>query len=62
MQFLYDNVVTIAVAVVVCAFAWIFGGTMAEYLTPVMPWLWAILFEVMLCFRLTTPASAYGMR
>ncbi|MBO7483332.1 MAG: O-antigen ligase family protein [Kiritimatiellae bacterium] len=50
MQFLYDNIVTMAVAVVACAFAWIFGGTVAEYLTPVMPWLWAILFEVMLCF------------
>ena len=50
MLFLYDNVVTVAVAVIACSFAWLFGGTLPEFLTPVMPWLFAILFEVMLCF------------
>lgn len=50
MRFIYDNIVAVAVAVVACAFAWIFGGTIAGYLTPVMPWLWAFLFEMMLCF------------
>ena len=47
---LYDNVVTIMVAVVACTLAWLFGGTRAEYLTPVAPWLAAILLELMLCF------------
>ncbi len=50
MFFLYDHVVTIAVSVVACAFAWLYGGIVADALVPVMPWLFAILFEVMLCF------------
>ena len=50
MFFLYDNVVTIAVALVSCAFAWLFGGTLPQYLLPVMPWLLALLLETMLCF------------
>ena len=50
MWILYDNVTTIMVAVVACTFAWLFGGTVAEYLTPVAPWLFAFLLEIMLCF------------
>ncbi len=50
MYFLYDNIVTIAVSVVACAYAWLYGGIIADALVPVMPWLFAILLEVMLCF------------
>ncbi len=50
MFFLYDNVVTIAVSLVACAFAWLYGGIVADALVPVMPWLWVILLEVMLSF------------
>lgn len=50
MLFLYDYIVAIQVAVVACVFAWLFGGTMAAVMTPVVPWLVLILVEVMLCF------------
>ena len=50
MWFLYDNIVAIQVAVVACAFAWIFGGTVAWAILPVMPWLLVILLEVMVCY------------
>ena len=50
MSYLYDNVVVLAVFLVLAAFAWLFGGTRAEYLVGVMPWLTAILIEAMICF------------
>lgn len=50
MWFLYDNIVAIQVAVVCGAFAWIFGGTVPSALMPTMPWLFALLLEVMVCF------------
>ena len=50
MRYLYDNVVVLAVFLVLAAFAWLFGGTRAEYLVGVMPWLTAILLEAMICF------------
>ena len=50
MLFLYDSIVAIQIAAVACGFAWLFGGIVAGALVPVMPWLWAILLEVMLCF------------
>lgn len=50
MWILYDNVVTLMVAALACTFAWLFGGTIASYLTPVVPWLVVILLELMLCF------------
>ena len=50
MWFLYDNVVAVQVAIVSCVFAWLFGGSMGDMLTPVMPWLWVALVELMLCF------------
>ena len=50
MQFLYKNVVAIHVFVVCALFAWLFGGTRAEYILPVMPWVTVLLLEVMICF------------
>lgn len=50
MWFLYDNIVAIQVAVVACAFAWIFGGTVAWAILPAMPWLLVLLLEVMVCY------------
>ena len=50
MHYLYDNVVVLAVFAVLASFAWLFGGTRAEYLVTVMPWLTAILVETMICF------------
>jgi len=50
MWFLYDNIVVVLVAAVCCVLAWLFGGIVASALLPTMPWLLAILFEMMLCF------------
>ena len=50
MLFLYDSVVALHVAVVACAFAWLYGGIVAGALLPVMPPLTLILVELMLCF------------
>lgn len=50
MWFLYDNVVTMAVFLVGGVFAWLYGGTISSALLPVMPWLFALLVEAMLCF------------
>ena len=50
MQFLYKNVAAIHVFVVCALFAWLFGGTRAEYILPVMPWVTVLLLEAMICF------------
>lgn len=50
MWILYDNLVVIVVALLASVYAWLFGGTDATLITPVIPWLFAILVEVMLCF------------
>ena len=50
MWILYDNIVVIAVSLLASVYAWLFGGTDATLITPVIPWLYAILVEVMLCF------------
>lgn len=50
MRFFYDNIVALQVAIVCCAFAWLFGGSMGQHLMPTMPWLFAILCEAMICF------------
>lgn len=50
MRYLYDNVVVLSVFFVLAAFAWLVGGTRADYIITVMPWLTAILVEAMICF------------
>ena len=50
MQFLYNNAVAIAVAAVCSVFAWLYGGTVTSALLPTVPWVLAILFELMICF------------
>ena len=50
MSFLYNNVAAITVALVASLMAWIFGGCRGEYLVPVVPWLFAFMVEVLLCF------------
>ncbi|MGN0855008.1 MAG: hypothetical protein ACI4R9_05770 [Kiritimatiellia bacterium] len=50
MWILYDNLVVIVVALLASVYAWLFGGTDAALITPVVPWLFAILLEAMLCF------------
>ena len=50
MSFLYENAVVMYTTLVISLMAWIFGGTRAELLLPVVPWLVFFLWEMMLCF------------
>jgi len=50
MWFYRNNIVAFHAALVVCAFAWLWGGMRGAELVPVMPWLVALLAEVMLFF------------
>lgn len=50
MSPLCDNVAVMAVALVAGAFAWLYGGMVGGALVPVLPWLFAFLFEAMLFF------------
>ncbi len=58
MWFLYNNAAVVAVAVVCCVFSWLYGGTVASALLPAVPWLFAVLFEVMLCFPQRYPGES----
>lgn len=57
MLFLYDNAVSVAVAGVCCVFAWLYGGTIASALLPTVPWVLAVLLEMMLCFPQRHPSE-----
>lgn len=50
MSFLSNNAAAIAVGAVLSALAWMFGGLRGDLLTPVVPWLFAILIEMLVCF------------
>ena len=50
MSFLYNNIAVIAVAVTASVVAWMFGGARGELLLPVVPWLCALMVEIVLCF------------
>ena len=50
MSFLYNNVAVIAVAVVASVVAWLFGGARGDLLLPVVPWLFVLMVEVLLCY------------
>ena len=50
MWFLYDNVAPVAVALAVSAVTWLFGGARGDLLVPVVPWILALLVEVLVCF------------
>lgn len=50
MLTLCRNAVAIQVAIVAALFAWIYGGIRPDALQPVIPWVWVMLAELMLCF------------
>lgn len=50
MNFFIRNVVLIHIAALVLAFSWIHGGTRADVLLPVIPWLAAFALEFLLIF------------
>lgn len=63
MWILWGNASVIAIAALASAYAWIYGGTMAQPLISVIPWIYAILFEVMLVFPQRHPyESVYDAR
>ena len=63
MSFLYENAVVVSIAAVISIVAWTFGGTRAELLLPVAPWLAFFLFEMMICFpQRRSDETLYGAR
>lgn len=50
MSFLCENAAVIAVAAVVSLVSWMFGGSMRPYMISVVPWLFAFMLEIILCF------------
>ena len=50
MSFLVNNAAALAVGAVISVMGWMFGGTRGDLLVPVVPWLFAMMAEVLLCF------------
>ena len=50
MSFLCSNAAVIAVAAVASLMGWLFGGTRGDLLIPVVPWIFVLMLEVILCF------------
>ena len=50
MLWLCENFAPIAVAAAASAVAWMYGGARGDVLTSVVPWVFALLLEVFLCF------------
>jgi len=49
-QILYRNITVLLVFATMAAFSWVWGGAKAGPLLSVIPWLWALMFEGLLCF------------
>ena len=50
MSFLYNNIAVLTVVAVASAMGWLFGGARGDLLVPVVPWLFALMVEVLVCF------------
>ena len=50
MSFVRNNITVLAVFALVASYAWVFGGTRGDILPLFVPWVWAIMAEVALCF------------
>ena len=50
MSFVRNNIAVLAVFALVASYAWVFGGTRGDILPLFVPWVWAIMAEVALCF------------
>ena len=50
MSFITRNIVVIFVALLTASLGWVFGGIRGSLLPNFVPWLWAFLFEAMICF------------
>ena len=50
MSFLYNNIAVLTVVAVASAMGWLFGGARGDLLAPVVPWLFALMLEVIICY------------
>lgn len=50
MRFLTGNFMVITIALAISAVAWAYGGSRGSVLPSLVPWLWVLLFEGMICF------------
>ncbi|MBR2839608.1 MAG: O-antigen ligase family protein [Kiritimatiellae bacterium] len=57
MSFLVNNAAAIAVGAVISVMGWMFGGTRGSLLVPVVPWLFVIMAEVLVCFPQRRPGE-----
>ena len=55
MDAIFRHVPVLLVFLTLSAASWLHGGTRTEAMLPVIPWLWAILFEVLLFFPQRRP-------
>ena len=60
MFFLTRNLPVFAIAALMCAFAWVWGGTRGDLLFSFVPWLSLILLEVMFAFPQRMPYESIG--
>ena len=50
MSFLYTNIAAIVVAMIASVVGWLFGGARGDLLLPVVPWLFALMMEIILFY------------
>ena len=50
MSFLYNNIAVLTVVAVASAMGWLFGGARGDLLVPVVPWLFVLMVEVIICY------------
>ena len=50
MSFIRNNIAVLAIFALTASYAWVFGGTRSDTLPLFVPWLWAFLIDIMLCF------------
>ena len=50
MSFLYNNIAVLVVVAVVSTLGWLYGGARGDLLVPVVPWLFVLLLETIICF------------
>lgn len=55
MDAFFRHVPVLLVFLTLSAASWLYGGTRTDAMLPVIPWLWALLFEVMLFFPQRRP-------
>ena len=57
MSFIHNNISAIFISFVACGYAWLWGGIRGDIMIRYIPWLWALMFEVMVCFPQRQPGE-----